>query len=292
MNEEIEIWKDVPEYEGFYQVSNLGRVKSLIKHNGTNERILCPSNNGKNYLQITFNINYKPKCFKVHVLVAMAFLGHKPDGTQKVVIDHKDNNRLNNRVDNLNLTTQRENSSKDKKGGTSEFTGVHWDKNKNKWGARIRFKKSCINLGVYDLELDAAKAYQKALGELNAGLDLDILYPKMVKSSQYAGVCFSKNKWIAQIIFNNTHIFLGYFNLEIDAANAYQKARLEADQGFDLNVLYPKKVYQNKHKWIYFNKQRNKWDVKYKGKFIGRYETEDDAYKALQNYIASLVVST
>lgn len=51
---------------------------------------------------------------KVHQLMAMAFLGHKPDGTTRVVVDHVDNNPLNNRLDNLQLISNRENVSKDK----------------------------------------------------------------------------------------------------------------------------------------------------------------------------------
>ena len=53
----------------------------------------------------------------------MAFFGHVPGG-YKIVVDHIDNNRLNNHVSNLQLITQRENSSKDRKNGTSQYTGV------------------------------------------------------------------------------------------------------------------------------------------------------------------------
>jgi hypothetical protein len=227
MNEEIEIWKDIPNYEGHYQVSSFGDVKSIAR-NTTKGGVLKKDKGTNGYLQVVLYKCGNRKRFTVHQLVAMAFLGHVPDGTSKIVVDHKDNNKLNNRADNLQLIPHRENASKDKKGFTSKFIGVSWDKNMNKWKSALRFNGRVIHLGHFELEIDAAKAYQKALKEYNDGLDLNILYPKgRNKSSKYYGV-----SW---------------------------------------------------------NKSRCKWEAKYKGKFIGLFNTEIEAHEAVQKYIAKLL---
>jgi hypothetical protein len=166
MNQEIEIWKDIPNYEGMYQVSNLGNVKSFITHNGTNTRILKPSITIHGYLYVSVYRNLKQKKFSVHVLVAMAFLGHKPNGKLDIVVDHKDNNKLNNRLDNLQITTARENVSKDRKNKTSLFTGVCWKKDRNKWRASIHIEGEKVILGYFEEEINAANAYQEAKNKL------------------------------------------------------------------------------------------------------------------------------
>lgn len=158
-----EIWKDIPQYEGVYQVSNLGRVKSL-KFN--KERILKTGSNGDGYLMVCFNKDMNQKTFKVHQLVAIAFLNHKPDGTLNIVVDHIDNNKLNNNVENLQLTTNRHNASKDKKNTSSKYTGVSWCKKSKKWTARIRVNRKQKYLGCFNCETEASKAYQEELKKL------------------------------------------------------------------------------------------------------------------------------
>ena len=170
-----EIWKDIPNYEGLYQVSNLGRVKSLdrvVKYKDGRERfilgvIMSPVLSDNGYLLIRPSKKGVKKLFKVHQLVAMAFLNHKPDG-HKLVVDHIDNDKLNNRLDNLQIITQRENTSKDKYGKTSKYTGVSWHKQRNKWVARIVFNRAKEYLGSFTNEFDAHMAYSNRLKEINA----------------------------------------------------------------------------------------------------------------------------
>jgi hypothetical protein len=99
---EIEIWKDIPEYEGLYQVSNFGNVKSLNYKRSGKEKILKPQPNNKGYLRIGLSKNGNSTLFFVHRLVASVFL--KNDNNLPI-INHKDENPLNNHVDNLEWCT-------------------------------------------------------------------------------------------------------------------------------------------------------------------------------------------
>jgi hypothetical protein len=156
----IEVWKVIPEFES-YQVSNLGNVKSL-KYG--KERILKQPINSKGYCQVNVYSNKKSKKKTISQLVAITFLNHKPCGF-KIVVDHIDNNKLNNKLYNLQLITNRENLSKDRK-GNSKYTGVHLDKGRKKWRSAIRKNGKLKYLGVFTNEKEASQAYQKELKNL------------------------------------------------------------------------------------------------------------------------------
>ena len=232
MNELKEEFRPIPGYEGLYEVSNFGTVKSLEREylvNGkypaiVKERILRPCLNSHGYYQNTLSKDGKTKTIKIHVLVAMAFLGHVPDGTHKIVVDHIDNNPLNNHLSNLQLISQRENTSKDRKNGTSQYTGVFLKKNINKWLANIKIDSKSKHLGYFASEEEAAEAYQKALKMYHEG---DLSFTKTrIPSSKYKGVYCDKrsNKWVSRITINGKQKHLGSFTSEEDAAEAYQKA--------------------------------------------------------------------
>jgi hypothetical protein len=167
-----EIWKDVPNYEGMYQVSNLGSVKSLdrIVYEKNGECRLLKGKyksktlNNKGYFSVGLSKDSVVRYFTVHKLVAMAFLNHTPCG-HKLVVDHIDNKPSNNKLENLQLITHRENLSKDKV-GSSKYTGVCWNKNAKKWGCSIRIKGKVNFLGYFDNEYDAYLEYQKKLKEI------------------------------------------------------------------------------------------------------------------------------
>ena len=110
-----EIWKDVVGYEGYYQVSNLGRVKSLdrISSNGRKikGKILSTKvNTPPYYPRVSLSVNGKMKLVQVHRLVAQAFV-YNPDPEHKTQVGHKDESRTNNRADNLEWVTPKENSN-------------------------------------------------------------------------------------------------------------------------------------------------------------------------------------
>ncbi len=169
----MEVWKDIPNYEGMYQVSNLGRVKSLkrkVNHRyGTrtvNERVLKNNKDSTGYYNVNLGRNGKSKVWKIHQLVAIAFLNHELSGN-KVIVDHIDNDKSNNKLKNLQLTTPRHNNSKDKKGFSSKYTGVCWHKASEKWAAKIYIDKKPKHLGTFICELEAHEAYQKELLKIN-----------------------------------------------------------------------------------------------------------------------------
>ena len=157
----MEIWKDIKGYEEHYQVSNLGRIKS-IKFNG--DKILNPVKRGK-YLKVNLCKNSKVDTKNIHTLVAESFLNHTSDC--KMVVDHIDNNGTNNNLDNLQIIKHRENISKDRKNCSSKYTGVVWHKKSKKWYSVITIDKVKTFLGSFDSELRASIAYNFALTQLD-----------------------------------------------------------------------------------------------------------------------------
>lgn len=100
-----EIWKDIAGWEGLYQVSTCGRVKSL-KYG--KERILKQSKNSSGYLTVSLYIEGKTLSKVVHRLVAIAFI---PNPENKIEVNHIDEDKKNNRLENLNWMTSKENSN-------------------------------------------------------------------------------------------------------------------------------------------------------------------------------------
>lgn len=98
----MEEWRDIEGYEGLYQISNLGRVKSLERIDGNNhpvkEKIIKPYKTIGGYIQICLWKNGKVKHFQIHRLVAQAFI---PNPNNLPECNHKDENPLNNCADNI-----------------------------------------------------------------------------------------------------------------------------------------------------------------------------------------------
>lgn len=121
-----EIWKDIEGYEGLYQVSNLGRVKSLERKckvlNGyrtVNERIRSLNKNRYGYITVSLNKNNKTKICTIHRLVAIAFI-ENPEN--KIQVNHIDGDKSNNTVDNLEWVSQEENMQHAVNTGLLKFT--------------------------------------------------------------------------------------------------------------------------------------------------------------------------
>lgn len=110
-----EFWKDIPNYEGYYQASTLGRIRSMdhyAMHSRGNTtvhrkgRIMKTSSNPDGYLSVLLSKEGKSTTYRVHRLVAMTFI---PNPNNLPIINHKDLDKTNNVITNLEWVTQQEN---------------------------------------------------------------------------------------------------------------------------------------------------------------------------------------
>lgn len=104
---EKEIWRPVKNYEGYYEISNLGRLISLNYRKNGSKHFLKTNINSNGYEQVRLNVNKIGKNKKIHRLVAESFIENTDN---KKCVNHKDSNRCNNRLDNLEWCTHSENT--------------------------------------------------------------------------------------------------------------------------------------------------------------------------------------
>lgn len=106
----MEIWKDIQGYEGLYQVSNYGNVKSIRTKDSLGRSktpmAMKPQANRKGYLYVGLKRGNGYRHYLVHRLVAQAFIGERPGNCE---VNHKDEDKANNRADNLEYVTHTEN---------------------------------------------------------------------------------------------------------------------------------------------------------------------------------------
>ena len=146
-----EIYKEYP-LDKRYKVSNKGRVI------GVKGCVL------KGWIEANYHVvDVGGRNKKIHHLVAETFLNHTPNG-HKYIVDHIDNNPQNNNLDNLQVTTHRENCSKDKKGKTSKYTGVSVKPN-GTWLSQVCLGGRVYYLGTYKTQEEAEMQYIDALHE-------------------------------------------------------------------------------------------------------------------------------
>lgn len=108
----IEIFKDVRGYEGRYKISNLGRVKSLVNRNVKDKEYIMTPAIDKGYAMVNLmDAEGKQKKHRINRLVLMSF-EELPDNYEELVVDHIDNNKLNNNLDNLQWLTLGQNNRK------------------------------------------------------------------------------------------------------------------------------------------------------------------------------------
>lgn len=160
-----EIWVNVPDYDGLYQVSNLGRVKSFSKVRGSSEKILKQCVNGRGYLFVRLHKDGKTKNKVIHRLVWESFNGK----TNLYVLHNVEGNKFDNRLCNLHTGDCRQNTTEYflSKTKTSKYVGVCFKKREGKWVSNIKIKDKRIYLGAFNTELDAHIAYQNKLKEHN-----------------------------------------------------------------------------------------------------------------------------
>lgn len=156
-----EIWRQIPNYEGLYECSSKGRVKSIYRGRSSG-RFLRPQEAINGYVHVRLCKNGIVKKFNVHRLVIMSFMEYDPN----LVADHINRNRKDNRLCNLRQVTQRENMSNKSIKGTSKYVGVAWYKKLKKWRTQINIGGVVKHLGYFSDEITAADAYRLAVQQL------------------------------------------------------------------------------------------------------------------------------
>lgn len=162
----MEIWKDVIGYEGMYGVSDFGRVMRIrtgriLKHNLI-----------YGYPNVALSKNGKMRSKKIHTLVTESFIDSNYR-SRKLVVNHKDFNKENNHLSNLEIITQRENSNKKHITSSSKYTGVYFKQ--DKWSSQILASGKRIYLGVFESEKEAFQYYEAALKCVSEGRPQEII---------------------------------------------------------------------------------------------------------------------
>ena len=165
MKTEQEIWKKIKDYESLYEVSNFGRIKSMpkqwiagkdvVRYHG--EIILNQMTSVVGYKVVNLSKNKKQKLFTVHRIMAINFLNHVPCKFE-FVVDHIDNDKSNNHIDNLQIITNRENSTKNRT-RKSKYLGV--TKSGKKFRSRIVINGKSNHIGTFNCETKAYLEYIK-----------------------------------------------------------------------------------------------------------------------------------
>jgi hypothetical protein len=173
MENNAEIWKDIIGFEGLYQISNYGNVKSCIRYVNSklvkrvvNEKLLSLGKDKDGYLMAILCQDGIRKTVKIHRLVADAFI-NKIDG--KNIVNHIDSNKSNNILSNLEWVSSLENNchSRLKMKTSSKYVGVYFNKKDNNFRSTATIDGKTIILGRFKNEEDAYKIRCKFLNENN-----------------------------------------------------------------------------------------------------------------------------
>lgn len=158
----FEIWKDIKGYEGIYQCSSFGRVKSLDRYitysNGITHFvkgvILKQSKDTDGYKKVNLSVNQKCSCKKIHQLVFECFVNSRVG----CIINHIDGIKTNNAFWNLEIVTNRENIAHYSKGNTQkQYTGV--ESRGKRYRAKTQVNGKTRHIGTFDTAEQASDAY-------------------------------------------------------------------------------------------------------------------------------------
>lgn len=184
LNSNAEIWKDMVGFEGRYQVSNLGRVRSILSNHGRYQEKIkvqrkrsstCP------YLYVQLSVKDRPYHEAVHRAVAKAFI---PNPDNKPMVNHINGDKLKNDACNLEWATCSENHQHafesglrsnqhvadrqrgTKIGNSSSYHNVTWDSSRGKWKASLKDKGKMVFQKRFNTEIEAAQYVNEQLDAL------------------------------------------------------------------------------------------------------------------------------
>ena len=144
-------------------MSTDGKIRNLNYRKSGNTKELKQSLLGP-YYSVNLDLGLTRKRFRIHQLMAITFLGFVPDG-MVLVVDHINNDKLDNRLDNLQIISHRENSSKDKNRNLP--TGVCFQPGRKKpYRSIININRKRINIGYFSTQQEASEAYKIELKKL------------------------------------------------------------------------------------------------------------------------------
>lgn len=176
LNNIIEEWRPVVEFPDRYEVSNLGRVRSIVKKYYHNIKAQHPTTTS-NYLYVALSVNNKTVNRSVHRMVAEAFI---PNPLNKEQVNHKDSNRHNNCVDNLEWVTRSENIQHGMKFGSinykhsigvklstaaSQYHNVTWNEQQQRWQPAVKLKGKRLSQKCFKDEVECARFVNQLLLE-------------------------------------------------------------------------------------------------------------------------------
>ena len=246
----MEELKVIEGYEYSYKITSYGRIWSDIT-----KKFLKKFKDRYGYLFVRLCKDGKAKFFQVHRLVALTFINGGGDEFQ---VNHKDGNKENNHVCNLEWCTSQENHShaminnlKSVKDKNRKYHGIYHStsyRGNKRWVAQITIFGKQRNIGYFNTSIEAAKAYNDFILNNNLGLPLNyidmVAYSNLIQSNisklRYKGVCLIKNKinpWRAYIKVRYKSISLGCYKTELEAAKAYNQYVLSNNLNKKLNLI-------------------------------------------------------
>ena len=222
-----EEWRDIPNYVGKYKISTLSRIKSLKRKvfGGRvdyfiEEKIIKQHLSDEGRLVVGLSKNSLQKKVKTHQLMAIVFLNHIPCGFN-VIVDHKNNNSLDNRLENIQLITQLENLRKDKKGVVG-INNVYLEN--GRFRGRFWFKNKQYCVGYFETAEKAKETvdfvYEKLLKEEDVSK-----YIKVNKNKYHKNISIDNGKYRPRFTVNKKRINLPAFEKIEDAINCLNEAK-------------------------------------------------------------------
>lgn len=246
---EVEVWKDVVGYEGLYEVSNLGRVKSIAR-NGTAGGLMSLNINRSGYIYVGLRKSNVQKYQLVHRLVGLAFI---PLVDGKEMINHKDGNKTNNNLGNLEWVNNSENR---KHAYANNLQKVNLDKaHEAAWENQKR--------KVKQFSLDG-----KIVAEFNSIQEAAI-------TNGIGNTCISQ---CLSGRYKQSGGFMWKYSEDVNGDNINPLVETNTENS------------ESGIKYIARDRNRNKWIVKVGKKYLGKFERIEDAIEAKEKYMQGIVV--